>query len=158
VKADNTQHTERERKKMKREEEEEDELVPVGGYDTKTVVREGALEKQSPGMALKRWQTRHFTLTPSALFYRKKKSTGTNHPNLHLINPPSPFPSLATVWPMGRYTRVNVPQGTTTRLTTRPVSSQRPRWAPSSSATSRAVRPDSWRPAARGRPSVWCLI
>lgn len=82
------------KKMMKREEEEEDDVVPVGGYDTKTVVREGVLEKQSPGKALKRWQTRHFTLTPSALFYRKKKSNGTpTHRNLllHLHRHRSPI-------------------------------------------------------------------
>jgi hypothetical protein len=69
--------------------------VGEGCPDTRTVLREGTLAKQSPHKAaLKRWQTRHFTLTPAALFYRKKKSDGTSpasplscplYPLLHLV-------------------------------------------------------------------------
>jgi hypothetical protein len=57
----------------------------VAGGGAVEVVREGDLEKQSPGTLGKRWQTRHFTLTPTALVYAKKRKHGA---------PPSP-PSFA---------------------------------------------------------------
>jgi hypothetical protein len=66
--------------------------VGEGCPDTRTVLREGTLTKQSPHKAtLKRWQTRHFTLTPAALFYRKKKTDGTSPPP-PFVPPPSTYP------------------------------------------------------------------